>query len=85
MDPDICPPIDHLGIFAGFLEDNPAARGNIVVRDNSRSAARRWAAGIVRKLESTHGIQRNRFRIFIADFEKPSNYNEARVEYWYLP
>ena len=81
----ICPEIDRLKIFAGFLKDNPTARGNIVVRDGSQSVARRRAASIVRKLQSIHGIQRRRLSSFIARFERPSNHDEAVVEYWYLP
>lgn len=81
----ICPPIDDFSIFAGFLKDNPTARGNIVVRDASPSIARRRAAGILRKLRSTHGIEPKRLRIFTARFEQPSNHDEAIVEYWYLP
>jgi hypothetical protein len=83
--PQICPAIDEFAIFAGFLKDNPTARGNIVVRDDSPSVARRNAARIIRKLEKDHAIQRKRIRSFIARFERPSNHYEAVVEYWYLP
>ena len=83
--PHICPAIDNFGIFAQFLKDNPAARGNVVVRDASPSIARRKAARILRKLRSTHGIQHKRLRIFTARFERSSNHDEAVVEYWYLP
>ena len=83
--PHICPEIDEFEVFAGFLRDNPTARANIVVRDDSPSVARRKAARIVRKLEKDHGIQPKRIRSFIARIERPSNHDEAIVEYWYLP
>ena len=81
----ICPEIDDFGIFARFLSDNPTARGNIVVRDQSSSRARRRAAAIIRKFERNFGIQRKRLRIFTAKFKRPSKYDKAIVEYWYLP
>jgi hypothetical protein len=83
--PHICPAIDHLAIFAGFMKDNPTARGNIVVRGTSRSVARKNAARIARELEKAHGIQRKRIRSFIGKFERSSNDDEAIIEYWYLP
>jgi hypothetical protein len=83
--PQIRPAVDDFAIFGKFLKDNPTARGNIVVRDHSPSVARRKATRIIRRLESTHGIQRKRLRSFIARFERPSNHDEAIVEYWYLP
>lgn len=81
----ICPEIDRFAIFAAFLKANPSSRGNIVVRDRSPSVARRKGARVARKLEKIHGIQRKRVRTFIARFERPSNHDEAIVEYWYLP
>ncbi len=81
----ICPEIDDLRIFAGFLRDNPTARGNIVVRDRSASMARKNATRILKKLASTYGISRRRLRVFVTNPQKPSDHEEPIVEYWYLP
>jgi hypothetical protein len=81
----ICPEIDDQRIFADFLKANPSARGNIVVRDNSRKKARRAAARILRKFKVTYGISRDRLRAFHTTLQRPSNHDEPIVEYWYLP
>ncbi len=83
--PQICPEIDNQKIFASFLNDNPGARGNIVVRSTSRTKARQQAAAMVRSLSAKYGISRMRLRTFSARLQNPWNHDEPVVEYWYLP
>lgn len=81
----ICPEVDDGKIFAKFLNENRTARGNIVVRDNSARRARHRSSAIVRKFSQKYGIPASRLRTFTAKLQKPSNHDEAVVEYWYLP
>ncbi len=83
--PQICPAIDDQNVFASFLNDNPGARGNIVVRSFSATKARRKTAAIVRSLAAKYGISRRRLRTFSARLQKPWNHDEPVVEYLYLP
>lgn len=85
MGDQICPEIDDQEIFARFLKENLAARGNIVIRDNSLAQARRRAARMKRTFESKYGIPSSRLRTFTGKLTQPSNHDEPIVEYWYLP
>lgn len=85
MGTQICPDIDRNKLFASFLRANPNARGNVVVRDNQRSRGLRTAAKIRRRLASKYRVTRNRLRFFVERRHRPADYNEAIVEYWYLP
>lgn len=81
----ICPQVDDQAIYADFLKANPSARGNIVVRDDSETRARKKATAIRRKLKRKYGIAGSRLRTFTALLTMPSNTDEPIVEYWYLP
>lgn len=81
----ICPEVDDGEIFAKFLKENPSARGNIVVRDNSPGQARGKASAFVRRFSRKYGISPVRLRSFAAKLMYPPNHDEAVIEYWYLP
>jgi len=85
MGDQICPVVDDGEIFAKFLKENSGARGNIVIRDNSLTRARRKAARTKLDFESKYGISGSRLRTFTAKLTRPSNHDEAILEYWYLP
>jgi hypothetical protein len=80
----ICPEVDSFAIYSDFMLANPSARGNIVVRNESRLKARRKAARIIRML-AARGIASSRLRMFTRALQRPPNYDEDVVEYWYLP
>jgi hypothetical protein len=81
----ICPEVHDAEIFGKFLQENVGARGNIVIRDTSPTRARRKAERTKKQFESQYGIPASRLRIFTARLTRPSNHDEAIVEYWYLP
>jgi hypothetical protein len=81
----ICPPVSDAAVFARFLKENRSARGNIVIRDDSRARARRRADRILKTLGRFYGIRRSRLNIFIARREGPRNYYGPILEYWFLP
>jgi hypothetical protein len=85
MGDQICPEVNDGEIFAKFLKENRGARGNIVIRDNSPTRGRQKAARMKRNFELKYGIAASRLRTFTAKLTRPSNHDEAIVEYWYLP
>lgn len=81
----ICPDPADEPVFADFLRANPAARGNIVVRDRTIERARKKIGRVLRTFQNQYGISRRHLRVFPATLTKPSNHDEPVVEYWYLP
>lgn len=80
---DICPDVDGVGLYSQFLEANPQARGNIVIRDVTDKARRRLSRSTLTELSRRYGISRNRLRVFYAN-EMPDGVDQ-RVEYWLVP
>ena len=83
--PEACPDTDDAKIFAMFLQDNPLARGNIVVRAKSLRLARSRAISFARRFQKQYGVDANRLRTFHAVLTQPRGADEAIMEYWYLP
>ena len=85
MGDQICPEVDDGEIVAKFMKENPTARVNIVVRNDSPKRARRMASAIIRAFNQKYSIPVFRLRTFTAKFTRPSKDDGIIVEYWYLP
>ena len=81
----ICPNPDEAEVFAKFLNANPGARGNLVVKGVSLNRARAEAQKTLRTFSKKYGITRTRLRAFAARLVKGRNEDEATIVYWYLP
>jgi hypothetical protein len=79
-----CTEVNDRDIFARFLKDNPAARGNFVVRERTLARAEAKGRRLVREFGSQYGISRKRLRVF-TDTRRANDHNVPLVEYWFLP
>ena len=82
---DLCPPIDYKKLFGMFLENNPNARGNIVVRDFTLRESRKRRSEILKYLVKERKIDSKRIRTFFSAPTKPRGQFQPVVEYWYIP
>jgi len=80
---DICPEVDEVRIFTEFLNANPTAKANIVIRGTASRSINRTKQRVLSTLTRTYKVPKTKLRFFVAK-EIPNGMN-PRVEYWFVP